>query len=99
MQLEKLLVTHHFISVVEITDTVRVSLMRTYILDLAQKLVKSNKISKALNLISQSNLIFIDLTVKSKDKLQRAICDTPLTEGIHYWEINCPIRLEGICKK
>jgi len=40
---------------------------------------------------SQSNL-----TVKSKDKLQRAICNTPLTEGIHYWEIICPIRLEGI---
>ena len=33
-----------------------------------------------------------------KDKKSQVIVNMPMTEGVHYWEIKCPINLQGICK-
>jgi len=41
--------------------------------------------------ISQSGL-----TVTSTDKSQKAICNVAMTEGIHYWEVQCPLKLQGL---
>lgn len=41
--------------------------------------------------ISQSGL-----TVSSTEKSQKAVCNTAMTEGVHYWEIMCPMRLHGL---
>jgi len=41
--------------------------------------------------ISQSGL-----TVTSTQKGQKAVCNVAMTEGVHYWEIQCPLKLQGI---
>jgi len=36
------------------------------------------------------------LTITSTDKSQKAVCNLPMREGIHYWELTCPVKLSGI---
>lgn len=31
-----------------------------------------------------------------KDKKSQVTVNMPMTEGVHYWEIKCPINLQGI---
>lgn len=44
-------------------------------------------------LISQSGLA---VCVSEKDTIGYAIADRGFSQGVHYWEINCPLSCEGI---